>query len=362
MLPNINKAKKEETINFNKDKLIKEEKIIFKKYKKIKKIYSSFSSKIYLGINLINNNCIILKTKPNSVSNQLLENEAYCLYNLKGFGIPKLLSYGNSGKYNILVEQFLGKSLNNIFKKRKFSLKDICLISIQMIERIRWVHNKYYIHRDIEPDNFLIGNEDQSIIYLIDFGLSQKYRSSRTGKHIECTLRRNLRKFEGTADFASVNALRCRLQSRKDDLESIGYIILYFMRGKLPWQVNTDKKKDRYIKTCLKQKSVSPKILCKGLPIQIMEYIKYIKQLKFEQDPDYDYLINLFKAILEGINCKDLIFSWIHFSSRINNINFEYKTPRKGSHDLSDNKCKLKLATKNSNNSRSLDDILKNLK
>ena len=137
-------------------------------------------------------------------------------------------------------------------------------MSKQIIDRIQWVHSKYIVHRDIKPDNFLIGRKDPNIIYLIDFGLSKKYKSSKTGKHIRFSF---TGKLTGTVRFASANALRGGEQSRRDDLESIGYMIIYFMRGKLPWQgVVGNKKMERYIKIYKMKKNVPPEDLCRSLP------------------------------------------------------------------------------------------------
>jgi len=317
--------KKEIILFSNKNNLIKKDTIIFNKYKVIKKINSGFFSDIYLGINLKDNNkYIVIKVEPKTVSKPLLETEANFTNILKGFGIPEVLSFGRIKNFNVLVEPYLGKSLKDIFieQKKRLSLKDICLISMQIIQRIEWVHTKNIIHKDIKPDNFLIGYEDQSIIYLIDFGLSMIYRSSKTGKHRIFSF---TGKFIGTMRFASINALRGAMQSRRDDLESIGYMIIYFMKGKLPWDMISGKNnKEIYRKTYNIKKFIHIKDLCEDLPVQIFEYMKYVRQLEFCQTPDYNYLINLFKAILNRINCQNQEFSWIHFSQSLNDPTFIY--------------------------------------
>ena len=298
------------------EQFIKENPTIFKKYKVKKKLGEGAFGEIYIGSSIENNELVAIKIEPKKIPKPLLETEAFLLYSLKGHGIPEVLSFGRLKHYNVLVEPLLGKSLFDIFNERRkrLALEDICLISLQIIDRIHWVHSKFIVHRDIKPDNFLTGKKDPNIIYLIDFGLSKKYRSSKTGKHIKFSF---TGKLTGTVRFASANALRGGEQSRKDDLESIGYMIIYFMRGKLPWQsVTGTKKMERYLKIYKMKKNVKPEELCKSLPKQMTDYMRYVKQLEFEQDPDYNYLRYLFNSILKKINNSNdqLVFSWINLS------------------------------------------------
>ena len=151
--------------------------------------------------------------------------------------------------------ELLGKSLDILFQeqKKKFSIKTVSMIGIQMLERIEFIHNKYIIHRDIKPDNFLMGLDTKShIIYLLDFGLSKKYRSTKTKQHIKFT---SNNKLTGTARYASINALNGNEQSRRDDLEAIGYVLIFFLKGNLPWQgLKVNKGEDRYKKIYIKKK------------------------------------------------------------------------------------------------------------
>ena len=298
------------------DEIFKEDKIIFKKYKLKNKIGKGAFGQVYRGICLENNELVAIKIEPRKIEKPYLESEAFFLYSLKGPGIPEVLSFGRLKHYNVLIEQLLDKSLFDIFNERrkKLSLEDICLIAIQIIDRIQWVHSKNIVYRDIKPDNFLIGRKDPNIIYLIDFGLSKKYKSSSTGKHIKFSFTGRL---TGTVRFASANALRGGEQSRRDDLESIGYMIIFFMRGKLPWQgVIGLKKIERYLKIYKMKKSVKPEELCKSLPSEMVEYMKYVKSLEFDQDPNYNFLRNIFKSILKTTNKSNdqLIFSWLRLS------------------------------------------------
>jgi len=295
------------------DQFIKENPIIFKKYKVNKKLGEGAFGDVFLGKKIDDNSYVAIKVEPRKIIKPILETEAFLLYSIAGLGIPEVKSFGKVKNYNILVEPLLGKSLFDIFTEnhKEMPMGDVCLIALQVIDRIQWVHSKYIVHRDIKPDNFLIGRRDPNVIYLIDFGLSKKYRSSTTNKHIRFGF---TGKLTGTVRFASANALRGGEQSRRDDIESIGYMLVYFMKKKLPWQgITGNKKMERYLRIYKLKKNTSPEELCSGLPPEMVEYMAYAKSLEFEQEPDYNFLRKLFKQMLKRIhNSNDtLVFSWI---------------------------------------------------
>ena len=232
---------------------------------------------------------------------------------MKGLGIPEVLSYGHSGKYNILIQNLLGISLGELFYRNgnKFCLKDICMFTIQILDRIEFIHSKNIIHRDIKTENFLIGNPDEYLIYIIDFGLSKKYKSSRTNKHIQY---KKTKMFSGTEIFSSLNACKGFEQSRRDDLESLGYMIIFFLNGgNLPWRKLSGKtKSDKLKKICAMKNNVNFEELFKDMPREIIYYMNYCRELDFEQKPNYNYLRDLFKKILKSLGTNnDLHFSWI---------------------------------------------------
>ena len=301
--------------------------IIFGKYKIQKLISKGAFSEVYLGKNIKNNKNYAIKIEDCKKENTNLKEEAYILYSVKGPGIPELISFGRRGKYNILVQNLLGKSIYEIWlkKKKKFTLKDICMLAIQGLERLEYIHSKNYIHRDIKPGNFLVGNPDSSQIYLIDFGMAKKYRSSRTGKHVSFSKNYII---YGTPMFLSINSLKGLELIRRDDLESFGLILIYLYTGNLPWDKITAKNFGDLAKSIMEMRETLPiKTLCKGMPLEMNYYMEYIFKLKFEQDPDYRYLRSLFLNILQKIGEKnDFFFSWVDKKIEIKKLNSRSKS------------------------------------
>ena len=213
-----------------------------------------------------------------------------------------------------MVMQLLGKSLESLLKhskNNKFSLKTICLLGIELIPILKFIHDKHIIHRDIKPDNFAIGYDDPCQVYILDFGLAKKYRSSKTLKQIKMVKHSKL---TGTARYASINALKGFEQSRRDDMESLGYVLAYLIRGTLPWQgIAAKTKEEKYAKILNKKINISTEKLLKNEPQELIEYIKYCKDLKYEEEPDYKYLSGLFNKIIIKMNEKiDYNFDWVN--------------------------------------------------
>ena len=283
--------------------------VFFKKYHCIKKLGEGSFGRIYEGV--YHSEHFALKFEDINSNSNLLESEASIMNYLKGPNIPNVRSYGTSGNYNILIMQLMGKSLEDLINIRKtFPLKTVCLIGYQMITVLEYIHNKHIVHRDLKPDNFVMGlNELAKYVYLLDFGLAKKYRSSTTLKHYPLI---NKKKLTGTARYASINALRGYEQSRRDDLESAGYVLMYFLRGSLPWQGIPGKNKDeRYKKILQKKEETSAHELCKDFPEEFEKYIDYTRNMEYEEDPDYERLKEYFKNIIEEKNENfDYIYIW----------------------------------------------------
>ena len=339
---NINKTNKE-NINgkesVNNDSFIGT--ILFHKYTLMKKLGEGSFGRIYSAKENSTNNWYAIKLENKNRSQNLLESEAYIMSYLNGPRIPMVKSFGYTGDYNVLIMELMGKSLEDLFESmptKKMSVRCVCNIGYQMIEIIEYVHNKHIVHRDIKPDNFVMGKGNKSkFLFLLDFGLAKKYRSSTTLKHYPLIKKKHL---TGTARYASINALNGYTQSRRDDLEAIGYVLVYFLLGRLPWQGMLNKNKDeRYMKIMEVKRDTDPHILCKNLPVEFEKYITYTRNLEYEQDPDYNMLKNLFLKVLnDEEHCIDYYYDWdcdmgtmttadtnLNFAGRINFKNVENK-------------------------------------
>ena len=283
-------------------------KLFFNKYKCIKKLGEGSFGMIYKAE--YNGNYYALKFEDRNGQN-LLESEAAIMKYLEGPNIPNVKSYGYSGKYNILVMELLDKSLEDLFSKLKhFSLKTTCMLAVQMLTVLEFIHTRHIIHRDIKPDNFVMGlKKNSQTLYLLDFGLAKKYRSSTTLIQYPMI---NKKKLTGTARYASINALRGLEQSRRDDLEAVGYVLMYLLRGSLPWQgLQAKNKEERYKKIMQKKIETNSYDLCYGFPSEFERYVEYCKGLEYTEEPRYEMLKEGFMRVLRREHCKfDYIYDW----------------------------------------------------
>ena len=213
-----------------------------------------------------------------------------------------------------MVIQLLGNSIEEMFSqcKKIFTVQCVLLLAEQMLLRLEYLHSKNFIHRDIKPENFCVGKEDTDIIYLIDYGLATKFRDDKTGDHIKMDKKKYL---TGTARYASLNAHNGFDQSRRDDLEGLAYVLVYLLKGVLPWQgMPGDNKKEKYRLISEKKKALKSSELCTGLPIEFTNYLEYVKKLKFDEKPDYNYLRKSFRDLFTRC-CYRSLFDWNNFKT-----------------------------------------------
>ena len=307
---------------------------------------------IYISYNMRDNVAVSIKKevkKPQKVPQLKTESKIYQsllkinaddISGVKTFtqeevqGVPKFYGAGELSDSYYLIMDFLGPNLLELFEycgMHKFTISTVCLIALQMLNRIENLHKHNYIHRDIKPENFLIGMQEKAnIIHLIDFGLSKRFKNPKTHQHIPY---REDRTLTGTARYVSINTHLGIEQSRRDDLESIGYVLVYFLKGVLPWQGL--KNGNRYTRIMEKKIQIPSEILCYGLPEELIFYLNYCKSLRFEDRPDYDYLRGLFIKLLGtcnqvyGLTKEMLKFDWC-FEDPANSIWQIYNKKKQG--------------------------------
>jgi len=283
------------------------------KYRLGRKIGSGSFGDIYLGTHISTLEEVAVKLEARSAKFPQLHIESAVYRKLQnGKGIPALKWAGSEGDFRIMVIEKLGPSLEDLFNycSRKFSIKTILMLGLQIIERIEIVHSKNYLHRDLKPDNFLMGlGKKGNLVYIIDFGLAKKYRDARSHQHIPYRENKNL---TGTARYASINTHLGIEQSRRDDMESLGYILMYFVTGTLPWQgLRAATKQQKYERISEKKMATPIDVLCKGAPCEFATYLNYCRSLRFEEKPDYSYLRQLFRNLFhkQGFT-YDYVFDW----------------------------------------------------
>ena len=277
--------------------------------------------KVYIGHSKTTGEKVAIKIQNNDSISEFNKNmlkHEYRVYQTLGkwVGIPEIYDYfeDSKGKYQAMTMQLLGSSLECIYEKhhRNFSIKTILMMAIQMIQRIAYLHSKNYIHRDLKPANFLIGKNDPERIYLIDFGLSRMYKDQQGHHRPES----NGKSLVGTSRYASINSHLGKELSRRDDLISLGYILIYFSKSCLPWQglisAEASTKEGKYGQILQKKVATNIDKLCNGLPDVFRTYMNYVVGLTYMERPSYNYLIELFGKTLNQYGYEnDNKFDWI---------------------------------------------------
>jgi casein kinase 1, alpha len=301
--------------------------VVAGKWRLIRKIGSGSFGDIYSGVNVTTGEEVAVKMEPvNARHPQLLyESKVYRILQ-EGVGIPRIHWYGLDGvknQYNAMVMELLGPSLEDLFNfcGRRFTMKTVLMIADQMICRVEFIHSKNFIHRDIKPDNFLMGiGRHCNKLFAVDFGLAKKYRDHRTKVHIPFRDDKNL---TGTARYASINAHAGFEQSRRDDMEAMGHVFMYFLRSQLPWQgLRANTKRQKYERIYEKKVSTSVETLCRGYPLEFPKYLNYCRSLKFEEAPDYRFLRENFRVLFRTLNFVfDYIFDWTLLKQKATSMN-----------------------------------------
>ncbi|CAG9801593.1 unnamed protein product [Chironomus riparius] len=303
------------------------------RYRLGRKIGSGSFGDIYLGTNISTGEEVAIKLECIKTKHPQLHIESkFYKMTQGGIGIPTIKWCGSEGDYNVMVMELLGPSLEDLFNfcSRRFSLKTVLLLADQMISRIDYIHSRNFIHRDIKPDNFLMGlGKKGNLVYIIDFGLAKKYKDAKSSMHIPYRENKNL---TGTARYASINTHLGIEQSRRDDLESLGYVLMYFNLGTLPWQgLKAANKRQKYERISEKKLSTPIEVLCKDFPVEFPTYLTYCRRLDFIQRPDYSYLRKLFRTLFHSQGFTyDYVFDWnmLKFGGPRSNTNQDAQQPQ----------------------------------
>lgn len=263
--------------------------LIGNKYKLLEKIGEGSFGSIYKGENIRTNELVAIKVEPIINNTKLLKNESIIYQYLNNNeGLPNVKWFGKDQDNYYMTINLLGESLQSLKeRKQTFSLKLVLQIGIQIINLLRMIHDKGLVHRDIKPDNFLLGLKNKSkSIYIIDFGFCKTFLNDN--KHIEL---RKTSSLIGSNNFASINAHNFNELSRRDDLESLGYMLIYFYLGNLIWKDYSNNEMIRVMKNNIINDETIPKTL--------ITYFEIVKKIEFKEIPNYELLINIFKNELK---------------------------------------------------------------
>lgn len=282
----------------------------------LQKINGGSFGQIHLGVLVESGQEVAVKLeRQKSLAPQLL-NEGNVLRHLEGGpGIPKIHWFGMyEPEYNVMVMDLLGPSLQDLFSycKHKFSLKTVLMLADQMINILAYVHKKQYVYRDVKPDNFVIGRgENSHKVYIIDFGLAKKISTHRFSVgHVSSSVTHPL---VGTVRYASLHAHLGHEESPRDDLESLAYVLVYFLRGKLPWQgIPVQNKEEKFAKIKESKMNTPVSVLCEGLPPQFAEFVDMMRLMRREAPCNYCLIRELFKNLArEQSIAYDYQYDWV---------------------------------------------------
>lgn len=278
-----------------------------------KRIGSGSFGDIYMGKDLETGEDVAIKLESLTAKSPQLRNESKVYRILAGaVGVPNMKWYGIQPDYLVLVMDLLGKSVQALFEssKHSFSLKTVLMLADQMISRIQFLHEKNIIHRDIKPDNFVVGiGPRANELFVIDMGLAKNYLNAKTREHIKY---REGKALTGTARYVSINTHLGIEQSRRDDLEGIAYVLIYLLKGSLPWQGIRAATREQKFELIGEKKIGTPtSVLCSGLPEEFELFLKEVRKLEFGDRPQYACYREMFRNLMikEGM-VFDYQYDW----------------------------------------------------
>ena len=305
------------------DDMSKSQGHVVAKYKFVKRLGHGSFGEVWLGYEIHTKEKVAIKVENSGTKTPQLQRE-YSLYSryLQGLeGFPWVRHFAKAKQCNYFVMSLLGPSLQKLMTKcgGKFSLKTTLMIADQVIQRIEVLHRRSgYVSRDIKPDNLLIGkpgSKGEKTVFMIDLGLAKPFMDINSGIHIES--RQIRRSLTGTARYASINAHYGADQSRRDDLESAGYVFVYMLKGKLPWQgIKASSKRQKYEKIREMKLATPTYELCEGIPREFGQYLDYCKELEFKEEPDYSFVRDIFRELMETRGyLYDGNYDWSNFAN-----------------------------------------------
>jgi serine/threonine protein kinase len=268
---------------------------IANKYSIIKNLGEGSFGQLYVGENIFTDEKVAIKLEDKRENaKEMLKHEASIYRVLHGIKqIPAMRNFGKEGHFNYLVMDLLEESLEDRKERHgRFSTPKVIKTAIELITIFEQIHNRGIVHRDVKPQNFLIKKiGEKELVNIIDFGLSRAYIDDNN-EHIPMKTDRSL---IGTVRYASLNVHEGITYSRRDDLESLGYVLIYLLADHLPWQgIKAKDKTTKYEKIYICKKGYNSRCLCEELPPEFEAYIEYTRSLGFSEKPDYTYLKNLF--------------------------------------------------------------------
>lgn len=269
--------------------------IIGNKYEILNKLGSGSFGTICKGINVRTKEQVAIKIEQINSDTKMLKHETkvyqYLLREKQSVhdGIPQIKWFGLDDTNYYMVIELLGESLFSLKQKcNTFSLQTTIAIGIKVVKILKFIHEKGLIHRDIKPDNFLVGLQNKkNEVYIIDFGFCRKYINDQTNKHIE---QRHIKNIIGTPNFISVNMHQLQEPSRRDDIESVMYMLIYFYKGRLPWEQVSGLNEIKQ----MKQEIISNS----SIPEKWRELLLNIRKMQFKDAPEYNYIINMLKETI----------------------------------------------------------------